>query len=42
MASGGSLSVPITRTFTFDELPQALGLAGEERSRGEFAITIAS
>jgi len=42
MAGDGSLSVPITRTFTFDELPQALRLVGEERSRGKFAITIAS
>jgi NADPH:quinone reductase-like Zn-dependent oxidoreductase len=42
MAGDGSLSVPITRTFTFDELPQALRLVGEERSRGKFVITIAS
>ena len=42
MAADGTLSVPITRTFTFDELPQALRLVGEERSRGKFAITIAS
>jgi hypothetical protein len=28
--------------FTFDELPQALRLVGEERSRGKFAVTIAS
>jgi NADPH:quinone reductase-like Zn-dependent oxidoreductase len=41
MAGDGSLSVPITRTFTFDELPQALRLVGEERSRGKFVITIA-
>ena len=40
MAGDGTLSVPITRTFTFDELPQALRLVGEERSRGKFAITI--
>jgi NADPH:quinone reductase-like Zn-dependent oxidoreductase len=40
MAADGTLSVPITRTFTFDELPQALRLVGEERSRGKFAITI--
>jgi NADPH2:quinone reductase len=42
MAAAGTLSVPITRTFTFDELQQALRLVGEERSRGKFAITIAS
>ena len=42
MAGDGTLSVPITRTFTFDELPQALRLVGEERSRGKFEITIAS
>jgi NADPH:quinone reductase-like Zn-dependent oxidoreductase len=42
MAGDGTLSVPITRTFTFDELPQALRLVGEERSRGKFVITIAS
>jgi NADPH:quinone reductase-like Zn-dependent oxidoreductase len=40
MAADGTLSVPITRTFTFDELPQALRLVGEERSRGKFAINI--
>ena len=40
MAADGTLSVPITRTFTFDELPQALRLAGEESSRGKFAIKI--
>ena len=40
MAEWGTLSVPITRTFTFDDLPQALRLAGEERSRGKFAIKI--
>jgi hypothetical protein len=34
--------VPITRTFTFDELPQALRLVGEERSRGKFAVAISS
>ena len=40
MAADGALSVPITRRHTFDELPQALRLVGEERSRGKFAITI--
>jgi NADPH:quinone reductase-like Zn-dependent oxidoreductase len=42
MAADGTLSVPITRTFTFDELPQALRLVGEERSRGKFAVAISS
>jgi len=42
MAADGTLSVPITRTFSFDELPQALRLAGEERSRGKFAVTISN
>ena len=40
MAADGTLRVPTTRTFTFDELPQALRLVGEERSRGKFAIKI--
>ena len=40
MATDGTLTVPITRTFTFDELSQALRLVGEERSRGKFAIKI--
>lgn len=40
MAAAGTLAVPITRTFTFDELPEALGLVGERRSRGKFAVTI--
>ena len=40
MAADGMLSVPITRSFAFDELPQALRLVGEERSRGKFAIKI--
>jgi NADPH:quinone reductase-like Zn-dependent oxidoreductase len=42
LAAAGTLTVPITRTFTFDELPEALGLVGETRSRGKFAITISS
>jgi NADPH:quinone reductase-like Zn-dependent oxidoreductase len=41
-AAAGTLTVPITRTFTFDQLPEALGLVGETRSRGKFAITISS
>jgi NADPH:quinone reductase-like Zn-dependent oxidoreductase len=42
MAAEGSLTVPITRTFTFDELPEALGLVGKRRSRGKVAVTIGS
>lgn len=40
MAGDGSLTVPITRTFGFDELPEALGLVGKRRSRGKLAVTI--
>jgi NADPH:quinone reductase-like Zn-dependent oxidoreductase len=42
MTADGSLTVPITRTFTFDELPEALGLVGKRRSRGKVAVTIGS
>jgi NADPH:quinone reductase-like Zn-dependent oxidoreductase len=42
LAAAGTLTVPITRTFSFDQLPEALGLVGETRSRGKFAITISS
>ena len=35
-------TVPITRTFAFDELPEALGLIGKRRSRGKVAVTIGS
>ena len=42
MAADGSLTVPITRTYTFDELPEALGLVGKRRSRGKVAVTIGS
>jgi NADPH:quinone reductase-like Zn-dependent oxidoreductase len=42
MAADGSLTVPITQTFTFDELPEALGLVGKRRSRGKVALTIES
>ena len=42
MAAEGALQVPMTRTFTFDELPEALGLVGERRTRGKFAVTISS
>jgi NADPH:quinone reductase-like Zn-dependent oxidoreductase len=40
MAGDGSLAVPLTRTFSFDELPEALGLVGKRRSRGKVAVTI--
>ena len=40
MAADGTLSVPITRTFAFDELPQALRLVGAESSRGKFAVVV--
>jgi len=40
MAAEGTLTVPITRTFTFEELPEALGLVGKRRSRGKVAVTI--
>jgi NADPH:quinone reductase-like Zn-dependent oxidoreductase len=40
MAAEGRLTVPITRTFAFDELPEALGLVGSRSSRGKFAIRI--
>jgi len=41
MAADGSITVPITQTFTFDELSEALGLVGKRRSRGKVAVTIA-
>ena len=40
MAAEGSLTVPITRTYAFEQLPEALGLVGERRSRGKLAVTI--
>jgi NADPH:quinone reductase-like Zn-dependent oxidoreductase len=40
MAGEGALQVPITRTFTFDELPEALGLVGSRSSRGKFSVRI--
>ena len=42
MAADGSLTVPITRTYAFGELPDALGLVGKRRSRGKVAVTIGS
>lgn len=40
LVAEGSLSVPVTEIFGFEELPQALGMVGERHSRGKFAITI--
>lgn len=40
--AAGTLTVPITRTFAFDELPEALGLVGKRRSRGKVAVRIGS
>jgi NADPH:quinone reductase len=42
MAAAGTITVPITRTFSFDELPQALGFTGEQRPRGKVAVTIST
>lgn len=41
MAGDGRLQVPVTQTFSFDELPNALGLVGSRSSRGKLAIRIA-
>jgi hypothetical protein len=40
-AGDGELQVPLRQTFSFDELPNALGLVGSRSSRGKFAIQIA-
>jgi NADPH:quinone reductase-like Zn-dependent oxidoreductase len=40
LAGEGRLEIPITRTYGFDDLPEALGLVGERRSRGKFAVMI--
>ena len=42
MVADGTLAVPVTRTFAFADLPEALGLVGERRSRGKFAVSISS
>ena len=39
-AAEGTLTVPITKTYAFDEVPEALGLVGKRSSRGKLAITI--
>jgi NADPH:quinone reductase-like Zn-dependent oxidoreductase len=40
LAAEGSLTVPLTKTYTFDQLHEALGLVGKRSSRGKVAITI--
>lgn len=40
MAADGTLQVPIRRTFSSAEIPEALGLVGARSSRGKFAITM--
>ncbi len=40
LAADGALTVPITRTFGFDEAAEALGLVGDRRSRGKVAIRV--
>jgi NADPH:quinone reductase-like Zn-dependent oxidoreductase len=40
MAADGELEVPITRTYGFDDLAEALGLLGGRSSRGKLAVTI--
>jgi hypothetical protein len=41
MAANGDLQVPTRQAFSFEELPQALGLVGTRSSRGKFAILMA-
>ncbi len=40
LAAEGALTVPITKTCGFDELPEALGLVGRRSVRGKVAIRI--
>jgi NADPH2:quinone reductase len=40
MVADGGLQVPIRRTFSFEEIPEALGLVGTRSSRGKFAIRV--
>jgi NADPH2:quinone reductase len=40
LAADGSLMIPVTKTYAFDQLPEALGLVGQRSSRGKVAITI--
>jgi NADPH:quinone reductase-like Zn-dependent oxidoreductase len=39
-AASGDLRVPIRRTFTLDEVPQALELLKNEHARGKFAVAV--
>lgn len=41
LVTEGSLTIPLTKTYAFEDLPEALGLVAERRSRGKTAITIA-
>ena len=41
LAADGNLEVPLTQTYGFDEIPQALGLVGRRHSRGKVAIAMA-
>ena len=41
LVADGSLEVPLTQTYGFHEIPQALGLVGARHSRGKVAIQIA-
>jgi NADPH:quinone reductase-like Zn-dependent oxidoreductase len=41
LSAEGALAVPITKTYGFDDLPEALGLVGKRASRGKVAIRIA-
>jgi NADPH:quinone reductase-like Zn-dependent oxidoreductase len=40
LAADGSLTVPVTRTYGFDEAAEALGLVGDRRSRGKVAVRV--
>jgi NADPH:quinone reductase-like Zn-dependent oxidoreductase len=40
LAGDGALTVPLTKSYAFDELPEALGLVGKRSSRGKIAIHI--
>jgi len=39
MAGRGELSVPLTKTYGFDDIPEALGRSGSRHSRGKVVIT---
>jgi NADPH:quinone reductase-like Zn-dependent oxidoreductase len=40
LVARGELAVPITRTYGFEKIPEALGLVGSRSSRGKIAIRI--